>query len=87
MVVKSLQIRPNIAKKLTAGESGRQDELNIEPEKRKSEPRAAEKQPKSTERHLGDARQQPKSAPDVLQERLGEEKWRQKGVPEASGRR
>ena len=44
-----------IGKKLPAGESGKQDELKSEQERRKSEPRAAEKRPKSTERHLGDA--------------------------------
>ena len=55
MVLKSVQNRPNIAKKLPAGESGKQDELKSEPERRKSEPRAAERRPKSTERHLGDA--------------------------------
>ena len=47
--------RPNIGKKAAEGESGKQDELKSEQERRKSEPRAAEKRPKSTERHLGDA--------------------------------
>ena len=46
---------PKIGKKLPQGESGKQDELKSEQERRKSEPRAAEKRPKSTERHLGDA--------------------------------
>ena len=55
MVVKSVQHRPNIGKTLVVVESGKQDELNSEQEGRKSEPRAAEKRPKSTERHLGDA--------------------------------
>ena len=52
---KSLQNRFQIGKKVAEGESGKQDELKREQERRKSEPRAAEKQPKSTERHLGDA--------------------------------
>ena len=47
--------RSNIGKKVAEGESGKQDELKSEQERRKSEPRAAEKRPKSTERHLGDA--------------------------------
>ena len=47
--------RPQFGKKLIEAESGNQDELNSEQEGRKSEPRAAEKRPKSTERHLGDA--------------------------------
>ena len=47
--------RSNIGKKVAEGESGKQDELKREQERRKSEPRAAEKRPKSTERHLGDA--------------------------------
>ena len=47
--------RFNIGKKVAEGESGKQDELKSEQEGRKSEPRAAEKRPKSTERHLGDA--------------------------------
>ena len=47
--------RSNIGKKVAEGDSGKQDELKNEQERRKSEPRAAEKQPKSTERHLGDA--------------------------------
>ena len=55
MVVKPVHNRPQIGKKLPAGESGKQDELKSEQEGRKSEPRAAEKRPKSTERHLGDA--------------------------------
>ena len=55
MVVKSLQNCSKIGKKLPEGESGKQDELKREQERRKSEPRAAEKRPKSTERHLGDA--------------------------------
>ena len=36
-------------------ESGKPDKLNIKQERRKNEPRAAEKRPKSTERHFGDA--------------------------------
>ena len=55
MVVKSLQHRSQIGKKAAEGESGKQYELKREQERRKSEPRAAEKRPKSTERHLGDA--------------------------------
>ena len=47
--------RSNIGKKAADGEAGKQDELKNKQERRKSEPRAAEKQPKSTERHLGDA--------------------------------
>ena len=46
---------PDIEKKLAAAESGKQDELNSEPERRNSERRAAEKRTKSTERHLGNA--------------------------------
>ena len=45
--------RCQIGKKLREGESGEPDELKREQERRKSEPRAAEKRPKSTERHLG----------------------------------
>ena len=41
----------NIGKKVAEGESGKQDELKSEQEGRKSEPRAAEKRTKSTERH------------------------------------
>ena len=55
MVVKSVQNLPQIGKKLLEGEAGKQDELKSKQEGRKSEPRAAEKRPKSTERHLGDA--------------------------------
>ena len=47
--------RSNIGKKVGEGQSGKQDELKSEQEGRKIEPRAAEKRPKSTERHLGDA--------------------------------
>ena len=47
--------RSNSGKKVAGGYSGKQDELKSEQEGRKSEPRAAEKRPKSTERHLGDA--------------------------------
>ena len=47
--------RCQIGKKLREGESGEPDELRNKQERRKSEPRAAEKRPKSTERHLGDA--------------------------------
>ena len=45
--------RRQIGKKLREGESGKPDELRSEQERRKSEPRAAEKRPESTERHLG----------------------------------
>ena len=79
--------RSNIGKKVAEGESGKQDEFKSEQDRRKIEPRAAEKRPKSTEKHLGDACQKPKSVPDVLQERLEEAKWKQKGVPDTSGRR
>ena len=79
--------RCQIGKKLREGESGEPDELGNKQERRKSERRAAEKRPKSTKKHVGDAIEQPKSVPDVLQERLGEAKWKQKGVPETSGRR
>ena len=44
-----------IGKTLREGESGKPDELRNEQSRRKNEPRAAEKRPKSTERHLGDA--------------------------------
>ena len=54
-VVKSLQHRSQIGKTVAEGESGKQYELKSEQERRKSEPRSAEKRPKSTERHLGDA--------------------------------
>ena len=47
--------RCQIGKKLREGESGKPDELRNKQERRKSEPRAAEKRPKSTERHSGDA--------------------------------
>ena len=47
--------RCQIGRKLREAESGKADELRNEQERRKSEPRAAEKRPKSTERHLGDA--------------------------------
>ena len=47
--------RSQIGKKVAEGESGKQDELKNNQERRKNEPRAAEKRPKSTERHLGDA--------------------------------
>ena len=70
--------RSQIGKKLPEGESGKQDELKSEQERRKSEPRAADKRSKSTERHLGDAWQQPKRVPDVLQERLGRAKLNKK---------
>ena len=43
--------RSRIGKKLPEGESGKQDELKREQERRKSEPRAAEKRPKSTDKH------------------------------------
>ena len=76
--------RCQIGKKLREGEAGKQDEFKNKQERRKNEPRAAEKRPKSTERHLGDGRQQPKSVPDVLHKRLGAANWKQKGVPETS---
>ena len=41
--------------KVAEGESGKQDELKSEQERRRGEPRAAEKRPKSTERHVSDA--------------------------------
>ena len=47
--------RCQIGKKLREGESGEPDDLRNKQERRKSEPRAAENQPKSTERHSGDA--------------------------------
>ena len=47
--------RCQIGKKLREGESGEPDELRNEQDRRKSEPSAAEKRPKSTERHLGAA--------------------------------
>ena len=87
MEVRIARHRCQIGKKLREGESGEPYDLRNEQERRKSEPRAAEKRPKGTERHLGDASQQPKSVPDVLQERLGEAKWKPRGVPETSGRR
>ena len=43
--------RCQIGKKLRDGESGEPDELRNKQERRKSEPRAAEKRPKSTEKH------------------------------------
>ena len=47
--------RIQVGKTQREGESGKPDELRNKQERRKSEPRAAEKRPKSTERHLGDA--------------------------------
>ena len=47
--------RSNIGKKVAEGDSGKQDEFKNEQERRKSEPRAAEKRPKSPEMHVGDA--------------------------------
>ena len=47
--------RSKIGKKVAEGESGKQDELNNKQERRKNEPRAAEKRPKRPERHGGDA--------------------------------
>ena len=47
--------RSQSGKKVAEGESGKEYELKREQERRKSLPRAAEKRPKSTERHLGDA--------------------------------
>ena len=49
------RIWSNIGKKVAEGEAGKQHEFKSEQEGRKNEPRAAEKRPKSTERHLGDA--------------------------------
>ena len=43
--------RTNIGKELPEAESGKQDEFKSEQERRKSEPRAAEKRPKSTDKH------------------------------------
>ena len=86
-VDKSHEHLSQIGKKVAESESGKQYELKREQERRKREPRAAEKRPKSNERYLGDARQQHRSVPGFLQERLGEAKWNPKGVPEASGRR
>ena len=47
--------RSQSGKKVAEAESSKQEELKSEQERRKSQSRAAEKQPKSTERHLGDA--------------------------------
>jgi hypothetical protein len=47
--------RSNIRQKVAEGESGKQDELKSEQERRKSEPRTAETVSKSAETHLGDA--------------------------------
>ena len=47
--------RCQIGKKLREGGSGEPDEFRNKQERRKNEPRAAEKRPKDTERHLGDA--------------------------------
>ena len=47
--------RFRIGKKLREGESSKTDELKNKQPRRKNEPRAAEKRPKITERHLGDA--------------------------------
>ena len=55
MEVRIARYRCQIGKKLREGESGEPDELRNKQERRKSEPRAAEKRPKGTERHLGDA--------------------------------
>ena len=60
---------------MAEGEPGKQELLKNEQERRQSESRAAEKQPKCTERHLNDAWQELKSARDVRQEHLGEAKW------------
>ena len=43
--------RSQIGKKVTEGESGKKYELTSEQERRKSEPKAAERLPKSTEKH------------------------------------
>ena len=72
VVVKSLQNHAQVGKRVTERGSGKQEELISEQERRKSESRAAEKRPKSTEKHEG--------VPDVLQERLEEAKWKQQGV-------
>ncbi len=47
--------RSQLGKNVREGGSIKPDELNNKQERRKMEPRAAEKRPKSTERHLGDA--------------------------------
>ena len=47
--------RSPIGKKLWEGEPGKQDELKNKQERRKSEPKEAEKRRKSTDRHFGDA--------------------------------
>ena len=49
------QNRSHIGKTVAEHTSGNYDDLTNEQERRKSEPRAAEKRPKSTERHSGDA--------------------------------
>ena len=55
MELRIARTRCQIGKKLREKESGEPAELRNKQERRKSEPRAAEKRPKSTERHLGDA--------------------------------
>ena len=47
--------RLRIGKKLREYESGQPDELTNKQERRKNEPRAAEKRPKRPERHIGGA--------------------------------
>ena len=54
-VVDSLQNYLQVGKKVADGESGKQDELKREQQRRKSDPIAAGKRPKSTERHVSDA--------------------------------
>ena len=49
--IKSPDIAPTSERHYQKGESGKQDELESEQERRKSEPRAVDKRPKSTERH------------------------------------
>ena len=55
MEVRIARNRAHIGKKLGEGESGKPDELKREQERRKNEPRAAEKRPKRTNTHVGDA--------------------------------
>ena len=54
-VVKTLHNPHQDGKKVAYCESGKPYEVQREQERRKSEPRAADKRPKSTERHVGDA--------------------------------
>ena len=55
MELRIVRNRYPIGKKLREGESGKPDELRNKQDRRKNEPRAAEKRPKSTEKHSGDA--------------------------------